>query len=99
MLATQDCDGGGAFEPFVLAQRKTPMTSSKLLKILELLLGKEHTLKHAAIALRCDEQDLNSWLAGESQIPGPVISALELALDCPQHKRPAVWSLKWLIDG
>jgi hypothetical protein len=74
------------------------MTPSKLLETLEELLGKEHTLKQAAIALRCDEQDLNSWLAGESQVPGLVISALEQTLDCPQHKRAAVWSLKWLVD-
>ena len=99
MLATQDRIGRGSFEPFVLAQRKTPKTPSKLRETLEELLGKEHTVKHAAIALRCDEQALNGWLAGASQVPGPVISALELALDCPHHRRPAVWSLKWLIDG
>jgi hypothetical protein len=74
------------------------MTSSELNAALEELLGKEHTLKHAAIALRCDEHSLNSWLTGESQIPGPVISALELVLACPPHKRPAAWSLTWLID-
>ena len=74
------------------------MTPTELRKTLEDLLGKEHTLKHAAVALRCDESDLCDWISGKSQIPGPVISALELALDCPQHKRPAVWSLIWLID-
>ena len=74
------------------------MTSSELRKTLEQLLGKKHTLKHAAIALRCDESALNDWLAGKSKIPGPVISALELAMECPPHKRPAVWSLTWLID-
>jgi hypothetical protein len=74
------------------------MTPSELRETLEKLLGKEHTIKHAVIALRCDEHSLNSWLAGESQIPGPVISALELVLVCPPHKRPAVWSLTWLID-
>ncbi len=96
-MATQDRIGRGTFEPFVLAQRKTPMTPSELRETLEELLGKEHTVKHAAIALRCNEQALNGWLAGASQVPGPVISALELAMDCPQHRRPAVWSLKWLI--
>ncbi len=74
------------------------MTASELRAALEELLGKEHTLKHAAIALRCDESDLCDWISGKSQIPGPVISALELVLACPPDKRPAAWSLTWLID-
>ncbi len=74
------------------------MTPSELRETLECLLGKEHTLKHAAIALRCDESDLCDWISGKSQIPGPVISALELAINCPQDKRPTDWSLRWIID-
>ena len=74
------------------------MTPTELRETLEELLGKEHTLKHAAIALRCDESALKGWLAGKSKIPGPVISAVELAMHCPQHKRPVVWSMTWLID-
>jgi len=74
------------------------MIPTELHKKLEGLLGKDYTLKHAAIALRCDEQVLDDWLAGMSKIPASVISALELVTTCPPDKRQAVWSLKWLID-
>jgi hypothetical protein len=99
MLATQDRAGGGLFEPFVLARRQTPMTASELNAALEELLGKKYTLRQAANALNCDVNSLFDWLSGESEIPASVISTVELAKDCPPHKRIAAWHLPWLINA
>jgi len=74
------------------------MTPTKLRKTLEELLGRNYTLKHAAFALRCDEQALDDWLAGKSKIPAPVISSLKLVAAYPPDKRQAIWSLRWLIN-
>lgn len=74
------------------------MNSYEMRRIMEQIFGKNDTISNAAAALRCDEATLKRWLAGESEIPGPVVAALELAQACPPEYLPMAWRRVWLID-
>lgn len=75
------------------------MTPFELRQALEELFGKTGAVGKASIALRCDEHSLQSWLDGQQEIPGPVISALELARACPPERLPSAWGHVWPVDG
>ena len=67
------------------------MTPNQFRAQLEQLLGARKTAERAAVALNCSERCVFYWLAGERQIPGPVISAIELARACPPELLPEAW--------
>ncbi len=67
------------------------MTPTQLRETLVDVLGDYKTAERAADALHCTRRSVYKWLAGERQIPGPVIAALELARVCPKELLPALW--------
>jgi hypothetical protein len=70
------------------------MTPNELRDSLERLFGKENAVECAAEALRCPEQTVQKWLAGDATIPGLVAAAIELAFACPIPFLPKNWQMR-----
>lgn len=58
---------------------------------LKRIFGPAHTADKAAAALRVHRTAVFRWLAGDREIPGPVVAAIELADLVPRKKLPKAW--------